>query len=149
MKTLFDSETVTDIVDRIDRLTPLSKPGWGKMDVAQMLAHCSAVLYTATGITKPKQHWMGILLGRFWKPVYYNETQFDHNSPTHSTWIITDERDFDTEKNGLIENIKRFQKNGMQKVTTHSHPFFGKLTPAQWGIGMFKHLDHHLRQFKV
>jgi hypothetical protein len=29
------------------------------------------------------------------------------------------------------------------------HPMFGKMTADQWGRSMWKHLDHHLRQFGV
>ena len=42
MKNLFEGETVDEIVSRIDKLQPTSQRYWGKMDVAQMLAHCSA-----------------------------------------------------------------------------------------------------------
>lgn len=39
---------------------------------------------------------------------------------------------------------------GGEKVcTTHPHPIMGSYTPAEWGKGMYKHLDHHLRQFGV
>jgi hypothetical protein len=27
------------------------------------------------------------------------------------------------------------------------HPYFGPLTPGDWGRLCWKHLDHHLRQF--
>jgi hypothetical protein len=28
-----------------------------------------------------------------------------------------------------------------------AHSFFGRLTPEEWATLMYKHLDHHLRQF--
>jgi Protein of unknown function (DUF1569) len=31
--------------------------------------------------------------------------------------------------------------------TTHPHSFFGRMTADEWAILMYKHLDHHLRQF--
>ncbi|MFD1127776.1 DUF1569 domain-containing protein [Paenibacillus provencensis] len=30
---------------------------------------------------------------------------------------------------------------------TNPHPFFGKLTSEEWSIGLYKHLDHHLKEF--
>jgi hypothetical protein len=33
--------------------------------------------------------------------------------------------------------------------TPHLHSFFGRLTAQAWAILMYKHLDHHLRQFGV
>jgi Protein of unknown function (DUF1569) len=41
----------------------------------------------------------------------------------------------------------RFAKGGAEGCTKHPHNFFGKLTPLEWATGMYKHLDHHLRQF--
>jgi hypothetical protein len=31
----------------------------------------------------------------------------------------------------------------------YPHPFFGPLKAEQWAILMYKHVDHHLRQFGV
>ena len=51
--------------------------------------------------------------------------------------------------NLLLKYIEKFQAGGEEKCTTYPHPFFGKVTPREWSIGMYKHLDHHLRQFGV
>lgn len=63
--------------------------------------------------------------------------------------LIADPREFETEREQLKGKIIAFQKNGPEKCTTHPHAFFGKLTPEQWGRGLYKHLDHHLKQFGV
>jgi hypothetical protein len=47
---------------------------------------------------------------------------------------------------GLID---RFVASGPAGCTNHPHSFFGRLTPEEWAILMYKHLDHHLRQFGV
>ena len=44
-------------------------------------------------------------------------------------------------------SFDRFVNGGPRVCTTHPHPFFGRLTPAEWAIQQYKHLDHHLRQF--
>ena len=56
-------------------------------------------------------------------------------------------RNFEAEKQKIKDFIQKIQTGGENKCTTHPHPFFGKLTPTPWSIGMHKHLDHHLRQF--
>jgi hypothetical protein len=45
--------------------------------------------------------------------------------------------------------IDRFVAAGPKGCTTHPHSFFGPLTPQEWAILMYKHVDHHLRQFGV
>ena len=52
MKTLFEREAVDEVCSRIDKLQPAVQRQWGKMDVAQMMAHCSAALDMATGAAK-------------------------------------------------------------------------------------------------
>ena len=51
------------------------------------------------------------------------------------------------EKKRLAALVERFSKGGRAGCTTHPHPFFGALTPDDWGVLTYKHLDHHLRQF--
>jgi hypothetical protein len=55
VQSLFDDKSAVEIVNRIDQLKPDSQRLWGKMNVAQMLAHCSAALETATGKKIPRE----------------------------------------------------------------------------------------------
>jgi hypothetical protein len=138
-----------EVLKRIDKLSPNSQPQWGKMDVAQMLAHCSAFQDIAMGNSFPPRSWLGIIVGRFAKQIIYNDKALPNNLSTIPTILIADDREFDAEKEKLKQKIITFQTNGPEKCTTHPHPFFGKLTSEQWGKGIYKHLDHHLKQFGV
>ena len=147
MQTLFQKEAVDEIVARIDRLRPESQRQWGKMDVSQMMAHCSAALDMASGRLNPTRIFIGRLIGPLVKPIYTNEKPFSQNNPTDKTLLIADKRDFAREQDQLRAKIREFHEGGEAKCTRHPHPFFGALTPADWSRGMYKHLDHHLRQF--
>ncbi|WP_407272529.1 DUF1569 domain-containing protein [Radiobacillus sp. PE A8.2] len=149
MNNIFDLLHTNEIVKRIDGLEVDSPPKWGEMDVAQMLAHCSAFQDIAMGNAFPPRGLLGILVGRMAKPIFFNDKPLPVNMSTIPTILIADERNFDTEKEILKQKITTFQKNGPKKCTNHPHPFFGKLTSEQWGKGIFKHLDHHLKQFGV
>ena len=149
MKTLFNQRATTEVLNRIDTLSQTSQAQWGKMDVAQMLAYCSAFNDIAMGKDNHKMMWLGLLIGRFVKPVFYNDKPLPRDMSTIDSTLIADKRDFETERQSLKEQIVQVQANGLEKATTHPHPFFGKFTPEQWGMGMYKHLDHHLRQFGV
>lgn len=46
---LYDSETYENSLARIARLMPETQPRWGRMDVAQMLAHCAEIVEVANG----------------------------------------------------------------------------------------------------
>jgi hypothetical protein len=149
MNNIFIESHMEEIIARIDKLTPNSKPRWGKMNIAQMLAHCSAFQDITMGVSAPERHWLGKLIGPLVKPIIYNDKPMQPNSPTIPAVRITDEKEFEFERSELKRKIRAFQANGPEKCTTNPHPFFGKLTPEQWGKGTYKHLDHHLKQFGV
>lgn len=112
-----------------------------------MLAHCGNVLEMAMGTVKPRRIFIGRIIGPLFKNKYIDENPFDPNSPTSVELKVTDSRNFEAEKKRLVALIGKFASGGEALVTTHPHPFFGPLTPKEWGIGMYKHVDHHLRQF--
>ena len=147
MKSLFQPEAVAQVISRVDTLQAATPRQWGKMDVAQMMAHCSAALDMASGRLNPPRLFIGRLIGSFIKPIYSNEKPFSQNNPTDPKLVISDQRDFVREQEQLKVKIRQFHDGGEAKCTRHPHPFFGSLTPREWGIGMYKHLDHHLRQF--
>jgi hypothetical protein len=147
MKNLFETKAVDEVIARIDSLQPSAQRQWGKMDVAQMMAHCSAALDMASGKLNLPRVWFGWILGPLVKPIYTNEKPFSQNNPTDKKLVIGDARDFSREQELLKKCVREFHAGGEEKCTRHPHPFFGALTPPQWARGMYKHLDHHLRQF--
>mgnify|MGYP001584422959 CR=1 FL=1 len=149
MITLYDSKSLAAILNRIENLQPNAERQWGKMNVSQMLAHCSATMEMANGSNVHKRLFIGYVLGPVFKSNYLSDKPFGKDSPTSPHFVIVDEREFQKEKGQLMKLVKGFGEAGQEKCTTHPHGFFGKLTPEQWGKVMFKHLDHHLRQFNA
>jgi hypothetical protein len=120
------------------------------MDVAQMLAHCSASIGMAEGNVTPPRILLGRLLGPLAKKsLILNGEPMRRNSMTEKSVLITDERDFIVEQKRLQESIDRFASGGPGICTKHPHFFFGPLTPVEWSVLTYQHLDHHLRQFGV
>ncbi len=146
-KNLFEVSAVNEILERLNNLTNQSPRQWGKMNVSQMLAHCSNSLEMALGLINPPPTFFSWTIGPLLKFIYTNNSPFKKGSPTDSALIIVDERDFMLERERLKNIISQFHNGGPNKVTTHPHPFFGHLNPDQWSRGMYKHLDHHLKQF--
>ena len=147
MKSLFEEPAVEEILTRLEAITSQTPRQWGKMNVDQMLAHCSAGLDMAAGREVPPFSLTGRIIGHFLKGMYSNDRPFDKGSPT--SLKIGDILDFAKEKEHLKETISRFNQDGLSGVTTMPHPFFGKLSPEAWGKGMYKHIDHHFKQFGV
>jgi hypothetical protein len=150
MKNLFEAARVDEVKQRIAQLRPDSVRQWGTMNPAQALEHCSRGVETALGDKKPPRMFIGRILGPIVKPkVMGNDEPLRRNSPTAKILIVQDERDLETERTRLRWLIDRFVSAGPAGCTSHPHAFFGRLTPDEWAILMYKHLDHHLRQFGV
>ena len=150
MKNLFEAGRAEEVKQRMARLRPDSERLWGKMNAPQALAHCSAAIEWAVGDRIPPRMFLGRIIGRIVKPMVLRKDEpMRRNSPTAKDLVVQDERDLRTERERLCGLIDRFATGGPKGCTTHPHSFFGRLTPDQWAILMYKHLDHHLRQFGV
>lgn len=150
MKNLYDPARVAEIKARLASLRSDSARLWGKMDAPQAVAHCAVAMEWALGETRPPRLLMARIAGRIVKPfVFRDDGPMRPNSPTSPDLIIKDGRDLIHERDLLCARIDRFFAGGPSACTTHPHPFFGHLTPEEWAVLMYKHLDHHLRQFGV
>lgn len=149
MKNLFNKETYDEICNRINALSANSQRQWGKMNAAQMLAHCKEAFKVPLSDKKMPRMLLGLLLGWAIKKKLYNEEPWKKNLPTAPNFIIKEDRDFEKEKKELMDMISAFHNGGPGNVGKFPHPMFGSFTSEQWGKSMYKHLDHHLMQFGV
>ncbi len=153
MKDFFQPILVEETKQRILRLRPESERQWGSMALAQTLAHCTAGIEMARGVIQAKRApFPATLLGSLIKPlVLGNDKPMRRNSPSSPELFSADPTkcEFERERSVLIAAIDSFASQGAACCTSYPHPFFGPLKPEQWAILMYKHVDHHLRQFGV
>ncbi len=153
MKDLFDPILVEDTKKRILQLHLESAPQWGSMAVAQTLAHCTAGIGMAMGTIQAKRApFPASLIGPMIKPlVFRDDKPMRRNSPSAPELFSAPftEFDFTSERSRLIAAIESFASQGPKGCSSYPHPFFGPLNAQQWAILMYKHVDHHLRQFGV
>lgn len=153
MKDLFDPILVEDTKRRILQLRLDSERQWGSMTVAQTLAHCTSSIEMAMGVIHAKRApFPAGLIGLLIKPlVFRDDTPMRRNSPSSAELFPADATkcEFTNERSRLIAAIERFVSQDPVGCSRHPHPFFGPLKPQQWAILMYKHVDHHLRQFGV
>ena len=122
MYNLFEQKHADDILGRLEKLQPNTKAHWGKMKVEQMMAHCAITLNTPFA-PNVKQGLMGKIFGKIAKKSTLSPAPFKKNSPTDKSFIVKDERHFETEKTKLIAGIKRFTEAGHTGITNNKHPF--------------------------
>ncbi len=111
---IFTKAVADQVIDRINQLTPETKAVWGKMNVAQMLAHCS-VSYEM--VFEPEKHpkpnaFLRFILKKLVKPKVVGEGTYGKSGKTAPQFIIADPREFEVEKNRLISYIIKTQELG-------------------------------------
>ena len=145
MKTISDQTTRDELIERIKRLNENATAQWGKMNVHQMVRHCSLWEELMLGKKKYKRSLIGFLFGRIaLKSLTRDEKPLTRNTPTLPDLKIKETGDFEKEKARWISLMMEQASYSGPEI---NHPFFGKMTKEQSGYLLYKHTDHHLRQF--
>lgn len=150
IKTVLAATGYEEIKKRIESLQSNSERQWGKMDVSQMMTHCSIPIEQAIGKVpfKDESNFLSKTLIRWVVLRSIKKGSFGKNLPTAKSFYVTDEHQFALEKKRLLENVADFYAKG-QNSHLMPHPMFGQFTNEQWGELTYLHLHHHLTQFSV
>jgi hypothetical protein len=143
-KSLFDAETLRNVEERIGAIRPDTEPLWGRMNPAQMLAHCAEIQEVWLGKKLEGTPFYVRLLGPLVKGIVVGDRPYRKNSPTHPQYRISDPRDFEAEKARLVAALRAWAQAPRHEFR---HPIFGRMTVEEQGWACYRHLDHHLSQF--
>ena len=120
MKNLYEAATVVELKQRIARLEPGSQRQWGKMNVAQAVAHCSRPMEWAVGDSFAPRMFIGRILG----PMVKSKVLKDEN-PTAWELKATGYYDIPVEKLGVAgivieptKDVLRLQQKVIDAVAT-------------------------------
>lgn len=149
MESLYTEVGLGSILARIHSLQADRAGLWGKMNAAQMLAHVRMPLEVPLGKHILPPSFLMSLLGPSIKKVLMKEQPVKPNQPTAKSMKVTEAKDFETEKAALILALNEFVAAGQAGRLPDRHPYFGKMSHAEWDKMQAKHLDHHLKQFGV
>ena len=150
---LLDKKIRDTIINRINQLTSNNQAGWGKMNVHQMLCHCTDQLRVSLGEKGAPEKQAGFFDRTVLKFLVLNVISIPKNVPTSPKVDQIDgdgtpPTDFESDRKTLIEYIETFVKADDEKAST-PHFKFGEMSKREWAILANKHLDHHLKQFGV
>lgn len=143
----FSMEHIEQFNMRIDKLDHSLKPRFGKMNVNQMVCHCSDFFRMALGIKKALEYGVVepnkiVMLARSGKtaPAPKGFGQIEGNGTKPTT--------LENDKNILKKYILEFSKLKSDFIFAE-HPYFGNLDSKRWITLAEYHLNHHLKQFGV
>ena len=162
MRSFFDSIMQEDKIifirsEMILLIAPLSEqvtPQWGKMTSHQMIEHLTGFFNVSVAIIifplmVPEEHLFK------YRQFLYSDTPFRENTKAPAgvlgenplpvkTTTLADAKNVLKE---TVENFFLYFKS--QPAKTTMHPVFGMLNFDEWVMLHYKHVQHHLRQFKA
>jgi hypothetical protein len=147
MKSIFKQEDRAEIISRINTLNAASKAQWGRMTVGQMLRHCALCEAYYMGNIEVKRSLLGRIFGKMAiNSILKNEhVPFPKNSAAPAQFRVTENiSHIEEEKQKWLSQIEQYANYNDDYFT---HWFFGKMTKEQLGQFVYKHSDHHLKQF--
>ena len=132
---------------RLQALQASSQPKWGKMTLKGMLDHLTKGFGLPTGEVKcaPRS---GPL--RYWpiRDLVIHVMPFPKGVPTAPELLVQSPGDWQQQRKAVRDGLARMGKLSPE-TPLHDHPAFGKLSRNSWGVLIYRHVDHHLRQFGV
>jgi hypothetical protein len=147
---IFSREVISTLESRIQNLSSDSAPLWGKMNVAQMLAHCNVTYEMVVDNKHPKPPaFVRFLAKLFAKNTVISEKPYSRNTRTAPIFLKSDPEDFELQRSRLLKYILTVEKMGTASFEGKESISFGPLRAEEWNNLMYKHLDHHLSQFGV
>lgn len=147
MKNIITPSAYQELVARVNLLSVTNSARWGKMNASQMLVHCTLQLKMAVGEIPSQPQGSFLLRTAFGKWISFGDIPWPKGSNTPQEMNVINNNfasaDFDQEKNELLFYLEKVNNS----IALSPHPFFGKLTKVEWGKLIYKHVDHHLKQF--
>jgi len=149
MKTIFDKTARQELISRINALNESCVSEWGKMNIYQMVRHCSIWEEWILGVNKPKYKlaFIGFIFGKIaLRGIMKDDGPLRRNTPTTDAFKVKETTgDIESEKRKWIALIEKYEYYSNPEFI---HDFFGKMTRDEVGVLAYKHTDHHLRQFR-
>ena len=150
MSTIAEPQRAEEIMSRLKTIALTSERAWGRMNAHQMICHLDDGIRMALD-DRPVNfcgNWASTHIVKY--VALYSPLPWPKGvkGPPELNQEIGGTRPvvFEADRDELLALIERLR---MQPADSSppQHPMFGPLSWAQWMILVYRHCDHHLRQF--
>lgn len=146
MPTLYDPARRQELLDRLGRLTHDRPARWGRFNAPRMVAHLREAMRLATGelVVAPRPFPLKIVL----RQLAIHILPFPKGAPTAPELLAREPAEWRSDVAALAAAIERVREPAPGAVLP-DHPIFGRMRAQDWGVLLYRHVDHHFRQFGI
>ena len=144
MKSIWQDESRKELSDRVGGLTWDHRAQWGKFTAPRMVCHLADSLRMAMGELPVKSKHLPIRYPPLKQLIIY-VAPFPRGAKTAPELLAREPREWANDIDdlrGLLDRAATSTTEGWPE-----HPLFGALSRNAWGVLIYRHMDHHLRQF--
>ena len=145
MKSIWQDETRRELSDRVGAVAWDRRAEWGKFSAPKMVCHLADSLKMAMGDLKVPAKRLPFRYPPLKQFIIYL-APFPRSAPTAPELLVRAPREW---ANDIADVQDLLARAGSARTTATwpEHPAFGKLSKRAWGVLIYRHMDHHLRQF--
>ena len=146
-KSIFRAASRAELQQRLARLAPDRAPLWGKMNAPRMVVHLSDSLRMALGELSAAPKKTPLRFPIIKQLVIYL-APWPKGAPTAPELLARAPAAWTSELVTLSALVERFATRSPGEKWP-PHPAFGSMTGRAWGALVYRHCDHHFRQFGI
>ena len=147
MKSIWQDQARGELHDRIGRLGWDAPAAWGSFTAPKMVCHLADCLKMATGDLKVASKKLPIRYPPLKQLIIYL-APFPKGAPTAPELLARQPQEWSADIADLQTLLDR-TASATSTETWPEHPAFGQLSKQAWGVLIYRHTDHHLKQFGV
>ncbi len=146
-KSIFEAARRSELQQRLAHLVPDRVPKWGKMNAPKMVVHLSDAMKMTLGDLHVVPRKTPLRFPVLKQLVIY-VLPWPRGTPTAPELIARVPAAWNGEVVTLSALIEKFATRSAAD-SWPPHPAFGVLSGRAWGALVYKHCDHHFRQFGI
>jgi Protein of unknown function (DUF1569) len=154
VKRIKKAGTVEELIRRARKLGPDARPRWGRLNARQMLCHVTDVARLVLGEipTRPRDSARPPRrrpFSRFpMKQLFLYILPWPHGVRGPREAFTTPPGALDEDVRALEASLLRF-KECAPRDEWPPHPLFGRMSTRDWDRLLYRHTNHHFRQFGI